>query len=318
MTTAVIPSLALAGSGFSPNIPAAPIATGGAITWSGNDPELNRLAWRHAWLTLVTFGLYRFWAKTEWRREIWRSIRIDGRALAYTGTVRELLLPVIAIGLGLVGVLAGLLIAKWLAVPRPRVTPSPWRFVITIPLVYLLGLSVWRARAYLLTRTQLGGVAGALGGNRFAYAGWHLATALAMPLTLGFALPWRQVALQRRLIEGMELGGHRFTFDCRATALLKRFAVAWLGAVGVYLAAVLSLAMTPVGLTIATAARHRNWPHFSVADIMTIATLAGAAIAAIVCLLAWYRIGVWRHFAAATRMEFAPLKRILHNTNEVA
>lgn len=300
-TAALLPRLA--GSLLAPAPSQPEFRAGSVIAWSGDTDALHRLAWRHAWLTLMTLGLYRFWAKTAWRRAVWSSIRLDGRPLTYTGTVRELLMPVIAIGLGLAGVFVGLLIAKYFAVPRPKVTPSPWRLVVTLPLIFVIGLGVWRARSYLVTRTSIGGTPGLLHGNRFAYAGCHFATALAMPLTLGWALPFRQVLLQRRLIEGMQLDGRRFTFHASAAALLKAYALAWGGGIAIYLAAVLALAVTPLGLTIAIAARNRIWPHLSGTDIATIAIIAGAAFMAIVCLAAWYRIGLWRHFAASTRLD---------------
>jgi uncharacterized membrane protein YjgN (DUF898 family) len=46
--------------------------------------ENSKLFWLVTWtgaLTIVTLGIYRFWARTRLRRYIWSSIRAGGRLL---------------------------------------------------------------------------------------------------------------------------------------------------------------------------------------------------------------------------------------------
>ena len=45
---------------------------------------------KNAFLTLVTLGIYRFWARAALRRYWWGSIVIAGDPLEYTGTGLEL------------------------------------------------------------------------------------------------------------------------------------------------------------------------------------------------------------------------------------
>src|SRR5215467_7699377 len=55
-------------------------------------PGLVGLLSKNFFLTLVTIGIYRFWAATRLRRYLWSNIRIGGDGLEYTGTGRELFL----------------------------------------------------------------------------------------------------------------------------------------------------------------------------------------------------------------------------------
>lgn len=55
-------------------------------------PGLVGLLSKNYFLTLITIGIYRFWAATRLRRYLWSNIRIGGDGLEYTGTGRELFL----------------------------------------------------------------------------------------------------------------------------------------------------------------------------------------------------------------------------------
>ena len=55
-------------------------------------PENSKLFWLAVWtgaLTVVTLGIYRFWARTRLRRYIWSSIKPGGDSFEYTGTGLE-------------------------------------------------------------------------------------------------------------------------------------------------------------------------------------------------------------------------------------
>src|ERR1700722_1664932 len=55
-------------------------------------PGLIGLLSKNYFLTLVTIGVYRFWAATKLRRYLWSNIEVAGDGLEYTGTGRELFL----------------------------------------------------------------------------------------------------------------------------------------------------------------------------------------------------------------------------------
>ena len=41
-------------------------------------------------MRILTLGIHHFWGKTEVRKRIWSSVRLNGEPLEYTGTGREL------------------------------------------------------------------------------------------------------------------------------------------------------------------------------------------------------------------------------------
>src|SRR5258706_3707487 len=88
---------------MSPQEPDRPIAAGPGhippaedghidLTWSGSPWSLVGLSLLNLILTILTLGIYSFWGKTEVRRRIWSSIRLNDEPLAYTGTGGELLI----------------------------------------------------------------------------------------------------------------------------------------------------------------------------------------------------------------------------------
>ena len=57
--------------------------------YSGEKSPLFWLYIKTACLTVLTLGIYRFWAKTRMRKYIWSSVNIGDDNLEYTGTGLE-------------------------------------------------------------------------------------------------------------------------------------------------------------------------------------------------------------------------------------
>ncbi|MFM9938373.1 MAG: DUF898 family protein [Hyphomicrobiaceae bacterium] len=266
--------------------------------------------------TILALLLLYSWFKLQMRREVWAGIRLGGTALSYTGTWRELLWPLLGLVIGLALVFSFFSILKLYVIPRPSSGPSFKRLVVSVPLVYLLGLGAWRGRRFLLSRTALGGRSGSLAGSAHAFALNHLLGLLLVPLTLGWILPWKQMAQQRRLIGGMTLGDLPFQCTAKARPLLTRFAVVWAGVIGIYLAAVLSIgALMGPKIIAAKAAMVR--PDFDTHDVRALLLIGCVALLAIAVLLAWYKAAVWLQIAAGSRLNGQPV-RLTATTAEIA
>ena len=54
--------------------------------------KLFWMLFRFAFLTIITLGIYRFWAKTKLRRYLWSVVEYDGDRFEYHGTAKELFL----------------------------------------------------------------------------------------------------------------------------------------------------------------------------------------------------------------------------------
>lgn len=55
-----------------------------------NTKELFRIHLVNYFLTIVTLGFYRFWAKTRIRKYVWSHVEFEGARFEYTGTAKEL------------------------------------------------------------------------------------------------------------------------------------------------------------------------------------------------------------------------------------
>jgi uncharacterized membrane protein YjgN (DUF898 family) len=211
------------------------------------------LAIRNFGLTLATLGFYSFWARAEARRQLHRSIRIGGQPLDYTGTGREACVAF------LIGTLTTVVIVSTFlfffnqhgtAAKHMQMAMNDFRLrrlLITLPLIFLLGSVVYRKRKHILRRTWWRGQHFDLDGQPWAYAVQHLWTAFLVPLTLGWAGPWRASRLERRKINDMHIGTQRFSTAVELAPLYRAFAALWFGGGAMYVAT-----MGLIGITIGT------------------------------------------------------------------
>jgi uncharacterized membrane protein YjgN (DUF898 family) len=168
-----------------------PPSVTGSVVFSGDDGEFRRLVTRGALLELITFGFYRFWLATNIRRHLWTNISVDGDALEYAGTGRELLI-------GFLFALA-ILVPIYFAYFAIGIEAERWKAFASIPFgIIFYGLyqfAIFRARRYQLTRTLWRGVRFWMTGSGLAYMARAMGWTLLTVLTLGLAYPWREAAL---------------------------------------------------------------------------------------------------------------------------
>jgi uncharacterized membrane protein YjgN (DUF898 family) len=195
-----------------------------AVSFSGDCGEFRALVMRGAALEFVTFGFYRFWLVTDIRRHLWSNTQIDGDAAEYTGRGRELLI-------GFLFALA-ILVPIYLAYFLISVEAERLKGFASIPLLlafYAFGqFATYRARRYRLTRTVWRGVRFWMDGSGWAYAGRALLWGILVLLTLGFALPWREAALERYKMQHSHYGDLQGSFEGRGWEFFKRVWWLWL------------------------------------------------------------------------------------------
>lgn len=184
---------------------------------SAGQPERLNVEWREPpgfiWLSvrnfllkIITLGIYHFWGKTEVRRRLWNAIRVNGEPLEYTGTGGELfkgfLLVLLLVGGGIV--LYAIMVA---AITGGDETMMD---LLSLPLYailfWLAGLAIYRAWRYRLRRTRWRGIRGTLAGSPVKYANAYFLTGLLLPLTLGWASPWRARKLHTIMTRDTRLG----------------------------------------------------------------------------------------------------------------
>jgi uncharacterized membrane protein YjgN (DUF898 family) len=202
---------------------------GEGVVFTGNWKSFARIAFPNLALTLLTLGLYRFWAKARERRYLWANTRILGSELEWTGTGTELLvgfliaLPIflpIAIGAGLLlPMVAKMLDWLWL-IPIAAATYGL--------LYFFISFARFRALCYRLSRTNWRGIQGRGVGSGLRYAlqalGWY---AVAV-LSLGILFPWTQAKLWNERWRAMSFGGAEVRSDVTTRAVRANWAVVWL------------------------------------------------------------------------------------------
>ncbi len=190
------------------------------LAFKARRTSFARVLMLNALLTLMTLGIYRFWAKTRVRRYFWRNIRFLDDPLEYTGTGGELFvgfLIVIAIlfPLGLIYSAIGAVVP-----PDHPELEIGLEIAYYIVLFALLQIGFYRMWRYRMSRTAWRGVRFGLDGSTWSYlrlsAGWSVLCAL----TLGAAYPWMQIDLWRYQVRHTRLGDQTFRFDGDARKLV--------------------------------------------------------------------------------------------------
>jgi uncharacterized membrane protein YjgN (DUF898 family) len=300
--------------------PAPPTAAGKPIRISWMHPTgLYSLSFINFLLTIVTLGIYGFWARTEVRKRIWSGVRIEGEPLHYTGTGKELFL--------------GFLFAFFLVLlPIMVVTSAVFIAFGKSPLLnlyvavfyafifFLVGVAMYRAQRYRLSRTRWRAIRGALVGSATNYAWTYFWTGLVALLTLGWALPWRSTKLQGIMTRDTRFGSEPFRFDAKSGPLYARYGVLWIVAVLIYAAmgfgvvSVLGIFNPDIAIGEEGSPLQFGPDGRPVPTPRTIALIYGILFLGMIAFsvfAAWYRASQIRHFVNHTHIDGATFKSTL-------
>ena len=185
--------------------------------YHGESGPLFWLALKTSLLTLVTLGIYRFWAKTRIRKYFWSSVVGEGDGFEYTGTGLEKLLGFL-VAVVVLAIYLGIFQAFLYFVGLSLVTESVFSvvFLATLPLIFF---AQYRARRYRLARTRWRGLRfgaeSAAWGYMFRACG-HL---LLVMITLGILLPRQTFYLEKFVTDRTWYGNAKFEQTGKWTAL---------------------------------------------------------------------------------------------------
>lgn len=174
--------------------------------FTGRRGDFFKLLLVNLLLTILTLGIYRFWAKTRVRKFIWSNIRFMGDPLEYTGKASELLLGFLIVlavlfPLGLVYNLIQFL-----------VPPDYFYLHIGLEVLYyfvlfaLIQVGFYRAWRYRMSRTAWRGIRLGLDGSTWTFLKISIGWTVLTILTLGIAYPWMAIELWRYQITHTRVG----------------------------------------------------------------------------------------------------------------
>jgi uncharacterized membrane protein YjgN (DUF898 family) len=252
-------------------------------------------------LTIVTIGIYRFWAKVRYRKYLWSHVSVAGDSFEYTGTGRELFLGFLII---LFAVILPIVVVSAVApLLLGRLHPALlglYQLAFYGLILFLIGLGTYAAYRYRLSRTLWRGIRGGLSGSRSAYGWRFLGYGVLAFVSCGFCVPLMQVRLSRYLYNHMEFGTGRFAFQGTTWPLFRRFL--WIPIL--YLLLVVTIVGTLLAVLAIAAGNGSFRPVNPVAVQHAVAAhaalLIGAAAVAGVLLIAIF-VAFMRYSAASLR-----------------
>lgn len=258
-------------------------------------------------LTIVTLGIYRFWAKTRLRQYLWGHVEIMGDRLEYTGTGKELflgflfvfiviLMPLFVVSIGLEVVM----------VDASDGAQAVRQILQLVVILFLIGMALFRARRYRLTRTHWRGIYGNQSGSAVTYALMNLGCAVLSGVSLGLAAPLCSVWLAKYEMNHTWLGDQQPTFAPKAAKLYGPFLIFWLGCI-VYFGAV----STIIGLKLNAVEGVEPAPE----QIVGYVVLLYFSLIPIGLLYAWYQGKKSHHFVSCTRFHNHDLTSAISGLN---
>lgn len=200
----------------------------GIVRYSGERGALFKLAFQTGLLTVVTLGIYRFWAKTRIRKYIWSSVSMDGDRMEYTGTGLEKFLGFL---------IAIVFLAIYLAVVQLLLTfvglglvlepQSEWEVIAQILSIYIsffaivpfLFFATYRAQRYKLARTRFRGIRFGMDNAAGGYVWRAIGHWILTILTLGLLLPRQTFWLTKYMTDRSHYGDGRFEQNGKWTDL---------------------------------------------------------------------------------------------------
>lgn len=209
-----------------PSAPA-PAATTHTIDYVGPTGTLYLIFIKNILLTLVTLGFYRFWAKTRLRRFLWGNTRVDGEALEYTGTGKELFLGFLKAVVILLPTFGALELAQ-VFFDEDQLLAFAALSVLKLVLVFgLIYAGTFAASRYRMSRTTWRGIRFQQLGSMWRYAGIAMLGGLLTALTLTLYGPFNRARLMRYEADNLRFGSGVFRFTGEGKTLFASYVKYW-------------------------------------------------------------------------------------------
>ena len=200
-----------------------------AFTFEGNWQDFARIALPNLLLTIVTLGIYRFWATARERRYLWSRTRFVDEHLEWAGTGMELfagfVIVLVLFGVPYFGVS---FVSQALIARGYEALGSALGVGALLSIFYLGGVARFRALRYRLSRTRWRGIRGGSDSKGFAFGLSYMWKTAVGWLPLGLLLPWSMTSLWNERWSKMSFGPFAFRSDGEAGGVFARFLLFYL------------------------------------------------------------------------------------------
>lgn len=201
-------------------IASGPAEHGRAVEFTGRWQDYLGIAVTNLLLTIVTLGIYRFWAKARERRYLWSNTRLIDNELEWTGTGGEMFVGFL--------MAMGVLIGCSALVFGGAAVVGEWfiyvgAFAFYIFLLWAIGFAQFRALRYRLSRTYWRGIRGGSDSNGVGYGWTALGNNFVAGLTLGILTPRAIVENWNDRVRAMSFGPYMLDSDVDTVGLQSRW-----------------------------------------------------------------------------------------------
>ncbi len=192
------------------------------LRFHGSGGELFGIFAVNVLLTLLTLGVYSFWAKVKTRQYLWGQTEFAGDRFGFHGTGKELLIGWVKAAV----LFGGLILITSLLLPMLWDNPNAdaaGQILLACGFVILLPLAIIGSMRYRLSRTSWRGIRFNFHGGYRELLGIILQSFLLTGLTLGLYVPFYQTNVRRFLVKHARFGSAAPAFDGAGSDLLGRY-----------------------------------------------------------------------------------------------
>lgn len=195
-----------------------------AFRFTGSWREFAPIAFTNLLLTIVTLGIYRFWAKARERRYLWSRTEFIDDTLEWTGTGREMFIGFLIVTALLLPAILFLQFGFQALIVRQRfVLAFSVMGAIYVAFFFLTGVARYRALRYRLSRTWWHGIRGGGEPGGWGYGVSYMGRMALGASALGLLIPWSMTSLWNQRWRAMSFGPHKFEADADFSPLMGRW-----------------------------------------------------------------------------------------------
>lgn len=200
-----------------------------AFQFHGNWGDFFKIAIVNLLLSIITLGIYRFWATTREREYLWSETQFIDEKLEWTGTGMELFIGAIMVGILLVLPITILqFVAQGAIMQDSPGLAIAIIFGLFLLIYYLVGVAYFRALRYRLGRTYWRGIRGGSDESGFKYGISYIWKNIVGFIPFYLLVPWSMISLWNERWNHMSFGAHKFQSNAQWQDLMKRYMLFYL------------------------------------------------------------------------------------------
>ena len=207
-----------------------------AVRFTGTWREYLPIAATNVLLTIVTLGVYRFWATARQRRYLWSRTEVIGDRLEWSGTGKEMFIGFLIVMAVLIPFFLFIQFLFPAMVARGKEGAAAGIIgLFYIGLIYLGGFARFRALRYRLSRTWWRGIRGGSNDPGWNYGGEYLGRVALSLMTFWIVWPWAATRLWSSRWNQMSFGDLTFRSALDADGLKRRWAAVYLVPIAMFM-----------------------------------------------------------------------------------